>query len=333
VDTSNDTTGRWCDLAFDSTGNGHLIYFNETHPSIWYGAWNGSTWTTQLVDGLGFNTGGIVHPPMELVVDAAGKPHIVYTVEGKGVWYATLSGNTWTRERVDTASLPPEYNDRIAITLDPANGNRPTIVYTWYGNVTNVGNVRRLVVAYRTGPNAWTTAMVTFPLTYAYYDQDLRGEILFDPSGTLYIPFSGDALGTWKPSGTIAFSELPGNLFYYDGSQVSMARTGAGHLLLRAGRFVVDVTPGNPQPVATFALSNIEADTSSLGDLIFAGGKPQEILLHGYSLELVAPDANNYWVYTSVGTAASNYHISLAQRPTTGTLHYCFQSGSKVMFQ
>ncbi|MDC0711835.1 hypothetical protein POL68_25420 [Stigmatella sp. ncwal1] len=77
VDTSTDETGETCDLAFDSTGNGHLIYFNETHPSIWYGFWNGSTWTTQLVDGMGFNTGGIVMEPMALAVDATGKPHIV----------------------------------------------------------------------------------------------------------------------------------------------------------------------------------------------------------------------------------------------------------------
>jgi hypothetical protein len=55
--------------------------------------------------------------------------------------------------------------------------------------------------------------------------------------------------------------------------------------------------------------------------------------MHGSSLELTTPNANNYWTYTDVGTATSNKQIALAQRPTTGTVHYCFQSGSKVMFQ
>jgi hypothetical protein len=334
VDPSDDATGETCDLAFDTAGNGHLIYYNETHPSIWYGFWNGSTWTTQLVDGMGFNTGGIVLRPMALALDSAGKPHIVYRLSGKGIWYATLSGATWIRERVDTPSLLPYSSDRVSIALDPSQGNRPTIVYNWRGAVPSVGTYRRIVVAYRTGANTWTPSMVTFPVSDAYYDQNLRGEILFDPTGTLYLPFGNNALGTWKASMSPAsFEFLPPNTVLYESDQEALVRTGAGHLLLRAGSTLVDITPGTTPPVASFTFSDIEAVATPVGDLIFAGGKPQEIHLHGNSLELVTPNANNYWTYTSLGTATVNTRIALAQRPTTGVVHYCFQSGTKVMFQ
>src|SRR5262249_25368122 len=38
----------------------HLLYLDDTHPSLWYGRWNGTSWQTELVDGMGFNVGGEV---------------------------------------------------------------------------------------------------------------------------------------------------------------------------------------------------------------------------------------------------------------------------------
>ncbi|MDY7229591.1 hypothetical protein [Hyalangium rubrum] len=325
VDTSNDETGSTCDLAFDSAGNGHLIYFNETHPSIWYGFWNGSTWTTQLVDGMGFNTGGIVMEPMALAVDATGRPHIVYMIGGKSVWYATLSGTTWTRERVDAGAYPLyPYGSPVAIALDPSQGNRPTIVYSGDGNSN-----WRTVVAYRTGANTWNVSPVLFPVPTSGH-QFPSGEIAFDPTGKLYIPYGINAFGTWKPATTpVGYELLPS----FETTYTSMVRTGSGHLLLRTGRNLLDITPGTTQPVASFSTSNIEATETQVGDLILVGGKPQELHLHGNSLEMVIPNANNYWTYTSLGTASPSTRISLAQRPTTSVVHYCFKSGSKVMFQ
>ncbi|WP_224248908.1 hypothetical protein [Hyalangium gracile] len=333
VDTSDDETGDVCDLAFDAAGIGHLIYHNETHPSLWYGTWNGSAWTTQMVDGMGFNTGGIVMNTMAMVLDTAGKPHIAYRMSGKGVWYATLSGNTWIRERVDTPSLPPHSNYRVSIALDPSQGNRPTIAYSWRGYLSSAGTTTtRTVMAYRTGANAWTATMLEFPHNYAYEEQNVRGEMVFEPNGTLYIPFGYAAIGTWKanaaPASYVFFS---GTL--YESDQEALVRTGTGRLLLRAGSTLLDITVGTTTPVASFIVSDIEGVQAPVGDLVFAGGKPQEIHLHGSSLELVAPNANNYWTYTDVGTATTNRRVALAQRPTTGALHYCFQSGSKVMFQ
>ncbi|WP_224362309.1 hypothetical protein [Hyalangium versicolor] len=335
VDTSSDSTGNVCDLAFDSTGNGHLIYFNGTHPSIWYGTWNGSTWTTQLVDGMGFNTGGIVQTPMALTLDAAGKPHIVYRLNGRGVWYATLSGSTWIRERVDSAALPPYGSSgRVSIALDPSQGNRPTIAYTFYGLDAGY-NRERTVVAYRAGVNSWTAATVPFPVPNSSYDQTLRGEIAFDPTGTLYIPFANSAIGTWKPATTPTSFQFLTNTAseLYEDYNASLVRTAAGHLLLRTGSVIVDITPGTTQPVTAFYASDTEAFEAPVGDLVVVGGKPHEIHLHGTSLEQTTPNANNYWTYTSLGTATQSSRIASAQRPTTGVVHYCFQSGSTVTFQ
>jgi len=332
VDPSGEVTGAMCDLAFDPAGNGHLIYSRDLHDSLWYGFWNGSTWSTQQVDGLGFNTGGPFAGPLALAVDPTGKPHMVYVLAGKGVWYATLSGSTWTRERVDTAALPPLNGTAVGIALDPSQGNRPTITYSWYGPVPTGGSDYRTVLAYRTGAAAWTTSQLTFPLASATADQDFHGELLFDSTGTLYLTVGDFSLGTWKAPSAVAVVEL-GSAALYASEHVSLARTPAGHVLMRWDGYLLDVTIGSPLSTSTARASFIEATANYVGDLIFASGKPQEIHVHGSSLELVTPNAENYWTYTDLGTAASSTRVALAQRPTTGVVHYCYQSGSKVMFQ
>ena len=332
VDSSGDVTGSMCDLAFDPAGNGHIIYSRFPHASIWYGFWNGTTWTTQQVDGLGFNTGGPFSGPMALAVDPSGKPHIVYALAGKGIWYATLSGTTWTRERVDTAALPPISGSDLAIALDPSQGNRPTIAYSWYGIIPNGTNDYRTVLAYRTGAAAWTTSLLTFPLASSTADQDFHGELLFDSTGTLYLTVGDYSLGTWKAPSTVAVVEL-GSASLYASKHISLARTTAGHLLMRWDGYLLDVTIGSPLSSSTARSSFIEATANYVGDLIFASGKPQELHVHGSSLEFVTPNADNYWTYTDLGTASASDRVALAQRPTTGVVHACYQSGSKVMFQ
>lgn len=332
VDTSNDTTGSRCDLAFDPAGNGHLIYDRYPHNSLWYGFWNGTTWTTQQVDGMGFGTGGAVDGPMALAVDSTGKPHIVYGLAGRGVWYATLSGTTWIRERVDTAALPPLNGTHIGIALDPSQGNRPTIAYAYYGGTPSGSFGYRTVVAYRTGAAAWTTSLLSFPTALTSTDQDFHGEVLFDPTGTLYMTVGDFSLGTWKAPSTVAVVEFGVNPIYAS-EHISLARTTAGHVLMRWDGFLLDVTIASPLAASTARLSAIEPGGDYVGDLIFASGKPQEVHLHGSRLEFVTPGADNYWTYTDLGTAASSSRITLAQRPTTGVVHFCYQSGSKVTFQ
>lgn len=333
VDTSSDSTGYRCELAFDPAGNGHIIYERYPHDSIWYGFWNGTTWATQQVDGMGYNTGGIYDGRLALAVDPTGKPHIVYTLSGRGVWYATLSGTTWIRERIDTAALPYYAGLGIGIALDPSQGNRPTVAYTYYGPIPSGGSDYRTILAYRTGASAWTTAMLTFTTTSSTTDQDFHGEMLFDSTGTLYMPVGDFSLGTWKAPSTVAVLEFTNGSGLYTDKHISLARTSAGHLLMRWDSVLLDVTIGTPLSSSTFRLSFIEPSGTPVGDLIFASGKPQEVHLHGSSLEFVTPNAENYWTYTDLGTADSSGRISLAQRPTTGVVHYCYQSGSKVTFQ
>ena len=58
VDSGKDSTGYACDLAFNPSGNPVIAYTNQTHPSIWLATWSGSAWQTELVDGMGYETGG-----------------------------------------------------------------------------------------------------------------------------------------------------------------------------------------------------------------------------------------------------------------------------------
>ncbi len=60
--------GIYSSLALDSSGNPHIIYFND---GLKYAVQNGSSWDIQVVDVDGW--GG------SLTLDSTGNPHIVYT--------------------------------------------------------------------------------------------------------------------------------------------------------------------------------------------------------------------------------------------------------------
>ncbi len=344
VDASSDDTGYTCDLAFDATGKGHLVYINSTHPSLWYATWTGSTWTTELVDGMGFNTGGKVYYPISFVLDSANNPHIAYILEDRGVWYATRSGTTWIRERVDSASTFPlldGYRSVVSIALDPSQGNRPTITYAYYGLLPAEGGIYdyRTVVAYRTGAGAWTVGPVKFPTASFTDSQFMAGDILFNPSGTLFVPFASGYLahmGAWK-AGSPAQSFTMGqqDLFNTNGfdPEASLSWAGTNRMLVRAPRGILDVTLNAIVANSTYTLSSIESSVTPQGDMLFTGGKPYVIHAHGYNLELVTPDARGFWTYAQLGSMSNFRRMGMALRPTTGQIHLCYALNGHVTFQ
>ena len=131
IDPSPDAMSE-CHLEIASSDVPHAVWRNDTHAQLWYGYFDGSTWQIELVDGPGFDTGGqIAASTVDMVIDTAGNPHIVYgysDVPGD-VRYATKSGGVWTRE-VASASFPKQSSSHVGIALDPTNGQRATLVWT-----------------------------------------------------------------------------------------------------------------------------------------------------------------------------------------------------------
>ncbi|RJS23139.1 hypothetical protein DRW03_12505 [Corallococcus sp. H22C18031201] len=79
-----------------------------------------------------------------------------------------------------------------------------------------------------------------------------------------------------------------------------------------------------------------------MGDLVFTDGKPTIAFNHHGSVELITPDANNYWTYTALTTkngirasllSMNRPPISMAVRPTTGQRHVCYPNNDNIMFQ
>lgn len=324
LDAGTEITGTECAIEYDTGNNVHLAFTNDTHPSLTYGLWNGSTWNLQLVDGMGFNNGGQVTGQIRMVLDTSttpATPHLVYQLFGQGLWYATKSGGSWIRERVDNTTDPLYTSLSAAIALNPAQGKRPTIVYTSY-----VGSYRN-VVAVRTAANTWTTTRISVGAPTSQY---VTGDAQFNSAGTLFFPFTYGYLMSWDGTTATAYNFSQSST--WSPEWTNMVWSGANKLLLRGARSVVEITVANPVTSSTNTVSIVEQSDTNNGDLAY-GTKPVMLHHHGTNLELVTTNAQNFWTYTQLGTAtaASNPGIALS---STGVASICYQSEAKrIMFQ
>lgn len=306
----------------------HLAFRGGVHPSLWYGTLTGMTWAMQQVDGLGFNTGGVVESSLAMAVAADGTPHLVYSLAGRGVWYATRSspGGAWTRERVDSAAVPFQSGAQLSIGLDPSNGQRPTLVYGWYGNVPSVGTVWRTAVAFRTGPAAWTGEVVSFPLG-TNSSQAPVGEATFSPTGTLFVPYGANLLGAWKSGSAAQALALLANL---NGIRSATAWAPVGPMVLSATG-LQRVSLANPVSASTVSLSLVESfSLSQFSVAVDAGGAPRLAFTHGGELEVARPGTDNYWSRTENLGAVDSGEIDAAV-DAAGETRACFFRAGKVL--
>ncbi|MHA7628895.1 hypothetical protein [Corallococcus sp. M7] len=332
IDTGPDVTGSSCDIVFDSTGKGHVIYTNDTHNSLWYGSWDGTSWTTELIDGPGFNNGGVFVVKSQLVIDpVTGAPHVAYS-KGTGtintspmrVGYATRVNGVWVREDVDASVVT-----RISIALNPAQAQRPVIVFS-------SGNGGSVKIATRTAANTWSSV----PLSVA--SQALTSDALFDAAGALHFithqPLSGyvsQSLQVLRGSAVESFPLKTSS----SGSWLSTVWSPDSHLLALSNSIsegewnaIEDITVGTPASASTRRVSTVDYKYSA-ADLTYGGGKPVIALRNGTSLALGTTDAQGFWTYTQLGSVQDNSRPSVAIRPTDGVPHVCYQRDGKVTFQ
>jgi hypothetical protein len=326
VDPSSDDTGQRCRLAFDGSGNPHIAYFNATHPSLWWAAWTGSSWSRQQVDGMGFEAGGPVYNgELGFAVASDGTPHFAYALNlGQGqLMYATRSGQSWQRELIDPASVNPYA---LALALDGAQGGRPTVAYTGFNGGTKLG--------YRAVPGSWTVQQVTVPPAPNSCTPYFSGGFAMSGGTAFFTSTEGcndlNYVSAWTtgaaPSSTVVFGRRYGSSYErlaMDGPR-PVAMVGGDVFHVMPGASLADATVID-SPVETFGPQAYDVGWSPLG-------KPVVALLHGASIEIISPDANGYWVYTQVATSNSSTPLSLAF-DAAGAPHVCFRNGSKIFYQ
>jgi hypothetical protein len=160
-------------LALDSAGRPRIAYLKNGQ--LWYAAWTGSAWRSQLVDAT---QKAEFH--VSLAVDAADQPHISY-----GVWrgaaglylkYAQRAGGAWTSEVVEDGFLG-EYN---AIALD--SHGAPHISYLDYAR-------SQLKVAHRT-PAGWQIEVIDGVQWFGGFTS-----IAVDSQDLLHVTYAGPPVG------------------------------------------------------------------------------------------------------------------------------------------
>lgn len=124
-------------LALDGQGHPHIAFWHVyTDGGLYYATWNGSAWTTTLVDPNPYPSG--LHGwHNSLALDANGHPHIsYYNADGntpEGMYYAFFDGTNWALQQVDaTCTTCGKYGTSLALD---ASGN-PHIAYSG-GTITD----------------------------------------------------------------------------------------------------------------------------------------------------------------------------------------------------
>ncbi|MDP1919377.1 MAG: hypothetical protein Q8L14_24215 [Myxococcales bacterium] len=335
---SLEVSGGACEVRYEgSTANVGIAFTTATHPSLMYGRWNGSAWSLEVVDAMGFNTGGVISQQVSMQVEPNGTPHLVYVREGT-VMYATKSGGTWLRERVDAtgALLATGATSGSSENVAPSialSGTTPVILYL----TGTTFQFYRPVIATRSGPSSWTRSTVVVPSLSTGDGQYSYGELVIDSSGRHLFPVAGYSVSTgssssllvsWTSASTTSV-QLPPLNTRGDTSLASGTR-----LLMRTESGLLDIALNATFSNTTMTSSSVELSGSQEGDVVWSPSQNRPVLLHlhGSSLELVTPNAGGFWTYTQLGTATSA-SAGLAVNPTTGETSLCYQANSRIMFQ
>jgi PKD repeat protein len=332
ADASDEVAAAACSLASRGASL-HVAWYSARHPTVWYATWTNGALNREVVDTFGFNTGGNIKDVLQLVLDSAGNPHVVYGRDDQ-VWYATKSGGTWLRERVDSSTNAAHSLDRYPPSLALNAADQPTVVYVGY--VSN----RVVVIATRTGPNAWTQTVPTFPLG-TNYGSNLTGHVTFGAGNTLFMPIqlytstTGGGylshLAIWNGSASEVVSmagALPGF-----SAATSLAWAGTGRLLALGGTGLFDIAVGSPLATSTARMSYVEVSaTSQHAVATTSTGEPRLVINHGSTLESVWPDGiPGFWRRFDLGPTDSG-RIDAAVDSNNDTRACFFRAGKLVLY-
>ncbi|MBL8915978.1 MAG: PKD domain-containing protein, partial [Archangium sp.] len=284
-----------------------LAWTTATHPGLMFGERVNGTVQAEVVDGLGFNTGGVVRQLISMQVDASNNPHLVY-VRDNQVFYATKSGGIWIRERVDNATsayTTAQAGDESSAPSIALNGTTPIVLYATGAST----NAIRSVISTRTGPGVWTTSVVTVPGFNTSYEMTPRGELVIDGMGRhLFVAYGVDStfnyayrLVAWTSAATAAINTNTLS------SRIGMALSSPSRVLMMSGTGVLDVSLSATFSASTFTLSPVElSGTSQHAIAADSNGWPRLLVRHGSDLEAVRSlGAPGFWSWTELGSISN----------------------------
>jgi hypothetical protein len=329
-----DDVGTACALATPGS-RVFLAWTGARHPALYFGERVNGVLQVEVVDGLGFNTGGLIGQHVSMQVEANGTPHLVYVREST-VIYATKVAGSWVRERVDSATTPYSLNlsSSLREETNPSlalNGSTPSVLY-----ITGDGfgsAAYRPAIATRTGPNAWTRAVVPGAVanTNNVYPW---GELAIDGSGRHLFAVADETLSSgrhqlvaWTPTSRASVALAPQGL---SGRQ-SLSLAGANRLYLLGGDGLLDVSLAASFPSTTMTRSIVETFLTSQHVVATdAAGLPRLLVNHGATLEVVRPAGSpGFWEWTELGPAqAGLVDVSVDGANETRA---CFVRAGKLM--
>ncbi len=312
--------GVACSLAAQGTLL-HVAYFATMHPGVYYSTWNGTTFTRELVDGLGFNMGGRADGRLAMAVDAQGAPHVLWVrAERSELWYAKRVNGAWQRERVDTNVLRIA-GTTLGLTIDAANGE-PVVTFPY----SPTSGQLRTVIGRRTG-GAWVLATPRF--TTATSTEAPTGDVTV-VAGTVYVPFTASVApntGLGALSGATA-STLP---LSFSGTTRLEGVTGKLFLMSSVGLHdvVIDLVFAN----SVTRLSLVQASSTNQQSVALDGsGRPRVITNRSGVLESVTPRASDdYWTYENLGATDSGL-VDVAVDGAGDTRACFFRAGRLLLY-
>lgn len=348
-----DSWGWFCTLAMDGEDHPHVAFWDETHPSVWYAAWNGASWDRQMVEGYGLGVGGNAGYLPSLAVDAEGDPHLAWfsyyknaagTSETRVLNYGAKVGASWAiaslGECHNSASFP------ISLALDPRDGH-PEILYmsadrtqarlaVCTGDCTSAASWRHSTVYQESRSQSGASDNRAFPGGFLIDEAGVRHVTVGYEynaggyqAGLYYFKDSGAGFGAPE-----LISTVNDNL-RVDQHAARLALDANGQPLALVQQGIWQRSSGGSWRIWPYATAS--GDISFRFDLATdpertppASGRVFFTYPHGTALELVETDDRGYFVYTYIGSIASstNARTGLAL-DSAGAPHLCWaQSGA-----
>ncbi len=326
---TGDDVGGACGLW--ATGNRLFVaWTSRIHPAVHFGEFSNGTVQAEVVDAMGFNTGGIIDQLVQLQVEANGTPHLVY-VRDNQVIYATKSGGSWLRERVDSPTEPFSSNGP-SLTLGAASA--PSIAYGARPVACGGFGCNRVVVAVRNGASSWTRAVVTAPSPVsASSSQTITGDLTFEGSRLLFPIVGTDSISGnsrnfligWTPAATSVVT-LPST----GGGRASLWAASSTRAYLLSGVGVHDIALAASLSSSSVRQSLVETfSTTQHAIAADSAGLPRLVVNHGDELESVWAGPDGFWRRLELGRADSGL-IDVAVDGANET-RACFVRAAKLM--
>lgn len=313
VATSTDSLST-CRVVLDAADTPHLIYRNDTHAQLWYATYTGGQWVSEFVDGPGFAVGGAVQNRLDLTIDPSGILHAGYFYAGGAVRYARRQGGVWSLE---SASTGASTSAAIAVAVDPANSNRPNILFT----DPLGGGQDQPVISYRTAANTWTSST----WASASYDDHAMGAFGFTTTGTAWVGYGyyyDSQVVSWTPAAGWGSTEYVAATDTY-GEPRSLSMVNNQPMILDGDSLGIR-TAAN-----TWSVYEWEAADIYDFDLAAYNNLPRIAVDHG-GLELIHVDSDGYFVYDLVDES-DVFDLSVVV-DSTGVTHACYEVDNEIYF-